>query len=327
MSKTVCGSCGAVESVAIDEKGLMPGFGQTGEVVGSGMQELSGDTPGQSNEPDGAGFIKKRKKAKKRRLVTLGAWDAIIPEGKKSLAEDDDYDVDAYLCGADRKVYTGSDGPCAGCAGGCSSEKGLPSLLEVEGLAEGDFGMKILDSGYGAQADLYIVQMERKDGRVVEAMYDGSTAELQGWALLSDELVSEKSIEGVSKVITTDEASDIALKTVQGEVTGVAADQFEGQDAWVVEMTNSEGAPVDVYVGLDGTTLGYDTYDVGLKSADKEEDEEDVVDSVAGDNIEDVIEDEEEDEEEDEDKKEEKTLDAGSLLRDLAELDILALEI
>jgi hypothetical protein len=183
--------------------------------------------------------------------------------------------------------------------------------------------MKILDSGYGAQADLFIVQMERKDGRVVEAMYDGSTAELQGWALLSDELISEKSIEGVSKVITTDEASDIAMKTIEGEVTGVAADQFEGQDAWVVEMTNTEGAPVDVYVGLDGTTLGYDVYDVGLKTAEEDEevDEEETEDSVAGDNIEDVIEDEEKEE------KEEKALPAGDLLRDLAELDSLALTI
>jgi hypothetical protein len=254
MSKTVCGSCGAVEVATIEEKGIsMPGFGQTGEKPGDGMQPVEGTAPARRFLPDGAGFVRKRKKAKKRRLHTLGAVPAKIMEGKsiEEFIDSDEEEVDLFLCGMDRKVYSEGDGPCASCPGGCHAEKGLPNLLEIEGLAEEDFGLKILGSAYGAQEDVFVVQMERKDGDVVEAYYQGSTADLRGFITLDADLVSGKSLEEDFQVITTDEAIQVALKS------------FEGGDA--------EGEDVDVYVGLDGTTLGYDIYE---KALDPETDEE-----------------------------------------------------
>jgi len=275
MSKTVCGSCGAVEVATIEEKGIsMPGFGQTGEKPGDGMQPVEGTAPARRFLPDGAGFVRKRKKAKKRRLHTLGAVPAKIMEGKsiEEFIDSDEEEVDLFLCGMDRKVYSEGDGPCASCPGGCHAEKGLPNLLEIEGLAEEDFGLKILGSAYGAQEDVFVVQMERKDGDVVEAYYQGSTADLRGFITLDADLVSGKSLEEDFQVITTDEAIQVALKSFEGgEAIAVASDNFEGQDAWVVEMVNAEGEDVDVYVGLDGTTLGYDIYE---KALDPETDEE-----------------------------------------------------
>lgn len=316
MSKTVCGSCGAVEVATIEEKGIsMPGFGQTGDKPGDGMQPVEGTAPARRFLPDGAGFVARRKRAKKRRLHTLGAVPAKIMEGKsiEEFINSDEEELDLFLCGMDRKVYGGGDGPCASCPGGCTAEKGLPTILEIEGMAEEDFELKILGSGYGSQEDVFVVQMERKDGEVVEAYYRGSTGELRGFITLEADLISGKSLEDDFQVITTDEAMQVALKAFDGgEVLAVAADNFEGQDAWVVEMVDGEGSDVDVYVGLDGTTLGYDIYE---KSMDSDEEEE-------------VLPGEEEEEEEEETPKE-KSLeavvldDAETAARLLAELEEL----
>lgn len=289
MNKTVCGSCGAVEVSQIDEKGMDP---------------LPGKAPGQWFEPDGAGLIAKRKRGKKRRLRTLGAWDAKIPEGKSF--EDADVEVEAFICGMDRKVYESAEGPCAACPGGCSEEKGLPSLVEVEGMAEEDFGTKILGSGFGSQADLFIVQMEHKDGlRVIEAHYSGSTGELLGFITLDDSMLTEKAYEEGVEIMSADQAADIALKGFGGEVLTVGADQFEGQDAWVVEMENDKGDSLDVFVGLDGTTLGYDLYEKAVPSDEEEEDAEEV---DAEDDTEEPVADEEEGgEDDDEEEAEEKS--------------------
>lgn len=325
MSKSVCGSCGAVEAVAIEEKVHMPGFGQTGPKPGDGMQPKPGPSLANQMEPDGAGLIAKRKRAKKRRMRTLGAWDATIPEGK----ELEDSDVDFFVCATERKVFPNAEGACVGCGGGCCGEKGLPNLLEIEGLAEEDFGLKVLDSGYGLTEDLFIVHVEREDGRVIEAAYDGSTAEMKGWLLLDETLLSEKSLEDELQIITTDEAVNVALKQFEGgEVVAVAADQFEGADAWVVEMTNVDGEAVDVYVGLDGTTLGYDVYE---KSAEElvapveEVVEEEIVEETAPKEAsEEVVEEEVIPEEE---VVKEKSLVDSSFLIDLAELENIALGI
>lgn len=335
MSKTVCGSCGAVEVATIDEKGIsMPGFGQTGDKPGDGMQPVEGTSMARMMLPDSAGMVRKRKRAKKRRLRTLGAVPAKIMEGKS--AEDfleSDVDVDAFLCGMDRKVYDGAEGPCASCPGGCTSEKGLPTILEIEGMAEEDFGMKILGSGYGSQEDVFVVQMERKDGEVVEAYYRGSTGELRGFITLEGELLSGKSLEEDFQVITTDEAMQVALKAFDGgEVLAVAADNFEGQDAWVVEMVDGNGADVDVYVGLDGTTLGYDVYEKAMNPDEEEEVDEQVEDAAtAPADATEAVAEANDQQEEDEEKPKEKSLgssvinDAEEAARIAAQLEELAL--
>lgn len=177
-------------------------------------------------------------------------------------------DTDSFLCAFERKVYPGNSQPCAGCPGGCVPEQGLPSLLSIEGLAEQMFDGKVLDSGYGDQADLFLVDMERKDGRVIEIVFDGTSGECQGWRLLNQE-ISQKSAQTV-KVISMNEAQEIALKSVQGEVVAVEADSFEGYDAWVVEIDSIDGKSYDVFVGLSGEVLGHDEYE---KKADPEGEE------------------------------------------------------
>ena len=332
MSKSVCGSCGAVEAVALEEKVHMPGFGQTGPTPGDGMQPTPGPSMNNQMAPDGAGLIAKRKRAKKRRMHTLGAWDATIPEGK-DLEEEED--VDFFICATERKVFPNAEGACVGCGGGCCGTKGLPNLLEIEGMAEEDFGLKVLDSGYGLAEDLFIVHVEREDGRVIEAAYDGSTAEMKGWLLLDETLLSEKSLEDELQIITTDEAINVALKQFEGgEVLAVAADQFEGADAWVVEMTDANGEAVDVYVGLDGTTLGYDVYEKSAEAIAEEEVEEEVTsaeEEVVPEEEAPVETPEEEPVEEEvvpeEEVVEEKSLVDASFLVELAELESIALSI
>lgn len=297
--KTVCGNCGEVAVQAIEEKGM------DSRPQDNGMA--------QDALPDDANFVDKRKKAKKRRIHRLtNDQDAVIREvtleASKSLEEDD-----LFLCGLDRKVLSTASGACSNCPGGCCNEKGLPTLIEVEGLAEDDIGGEVIDSGYGAKADLFVVQVKRLDGKTVEAFYDGKSAELQGWALLTE---TEVPSEGT---ITPEEAGTIAVKSIEGEIVSVDPDDFEGSDAWAVEVNGSDGKSYDVFVSLAGDVLGFDDY--GLISDVKSEEEVEVKTDVPE---EEELEDDEDDEDEEvEEKSTEPTAADEDLLRALEELKSL----
>lgn len=189
-----------------------------------------------------------RRKMRSRRLAHMGYKAA-------------DFDENAFVCAFERKVYPGQSGVCENCPGGCAPEGKLPGLLDIEGLAEDMFSAKVLDSGYSDKADLYVVDLERKDGKVVEAFFEGSTAECLGWHLLDNDLISQKSLEdNAGSIVNFSEAADIAVKTIQGSVIGVDPDVFEGYDAYAVEIDGVDGKSYDVYVSLDGEVLGYDEY-------------------------------------------------------------------
>lgn len=193
-------------------------------------------------------MMERRKKDRAKRMETMGVKSA-------------DYDDLAFVCAIERRVYAGGSEICASCPGGCEQQDTMPSLLEVEGMAESMFAGKVLDSGYADEVDVFVVDVQRKDGKPVEAYFDGSTGECMGWHLLNEDLIGEVATVPGQKVISFSEASDIATKSIEGEVVSVDADMFDGYDAYAVEIEGVDGKSYDVYVGVDGEILGFDEYD------------------------------------------------------------------
>lgn len=187
-------------------------------------------------------------KFRKRRIASMGMKAA-------------DLGQHGYVCAIDRKAYPGSTSVCDDCPGGCMSEKGLPGLLHVEGMAEEMFDGEVIDSGYSSDADMFVVDVMAKDGKPFEVFIDGTTAEVMGWHKLDDELVGEKSSIDELNLVSFAEAAEIAVKSVDGHVVAVEPDNFEGIDAYAVEIEGFDGKSYDVYVALDGDVLGYDKYE------------------------------------------------------------------
>jgi uncharacterized membrane protein YkoI len=183
-----------------------------------------------------------------RRLATMGMKSA-------------DVGTKGYMCAIDRKVYPGGVSVCDDCPGGCVSEKGMPGILHVEGLAEEMFDGKVLDSGYSAEADMFVVDVQAKDGRAVEVFVDGTNGEVLGWHKLDNETFEQKSLVDEMMLIDFTEAAEIATKSVEGTVVCVEPDVFEGFDAYAVEIDGIDGKSYDVFVALDGEVLGFDKYE------------------------------------------------------------------
>ncbi len=187
-------------------------------------------------------------KMRKRRLQSLGVKAAEVGRN-------------AYLCSIERKVYPGGAAVCADCPGGCVPEAGMPGLLHAEGIAETMFDGKVLDSGYSSDADMFVVDVEAKDGRAVEMFIDGTTSEVLGWKKLDENSFEQKSALDSMLVIDMSEAVEIAVKSIEGEAISVEPDIFEGFDAYAVEINGIDGKSYDVFVALDGEVLGYDKYE------------------------------------------------------------------
>lgn len=185
---------------------------------------------------------------KSRRLKTMGYKTA-------------DVGARGYMCAIDRKVYPGGQPVCEDCPGGCMAEKGMPGLLHVEGLAEDMFEGHVLDSGYSAEADMFVVDIEAKDGRPIEIFIDGTSAEVLGWHKLDGAAFEQKSLVDEMMLIDFNDAAEIATKSIQGNVVAVEPDVFEGYDAYAVEIDGVDGKSYDVFVSLDGEVLGYDKYE------------------------------------------------------------------
>lgn len=185
---------------------------------------------------------------RKRRINSMGMKAADLGET-------------GYICAIERKAHPGSSSVCDDCPGGCISEKGLPGLLEVEGLAETEFKGVVIDSGYSADADMFVVDVQVKDGSVREVFIDGTTAEIIGFHKLDDEIFEKKSAIDEMMVIGFVEAAEIAIKAIDGTVVAVEPDIFEGIDSYAVEVDGFDGKSYDVFVGLDGEVLGYDKYE------------------------------------------------------------------
>ena len=166
-----------------------------------------------------------------------------------------------YICAIERKTHPGNAAVCDDCPGGCISEKGFPGLLQIEGLVETQFKGIVIDSGYSAAADMFVVDVQTKDGQVREVFVDGTSAEVVGFHKLDESVFEQKSALSGMTVIGFSDAAEIAIKSIEGQVIAVEPDVFEGVDSYAVEIDGIDGKSYDVFVSLDGEVLGYDKYE------------------------------------------------------------------
>jgi uncharacterized membrane protein YkoI len=190
----------------------------------------------------------------------------------KEEEEEEEYDAafakkseGAYLCAIDRKVYPGNATVCEDCPGGCVSEKGMPGLLEVEASLELQFKgveyARVIDSVYSERADLFIADLDVDGEKVIEVFVEGQTGEVLGYNRLDDSVFEHKSAFEEVDLIDFNEAAEIAVKTIEGAVSAVEPDVFEGYDCYAVEINGMNNKSYDVFVALDGEVLGYDAYE------------------------------------------------------------------
>jgi hypothetical protein len=187
-------------------------------------------------------------KFRKRRMASMGMKS-------DELGEHD------YICAIERKSYSAVTSVCDNCPGGCVAEKGMPGLLSVEGMAEEMFDGKVIDSGYSPDADMFVVDVQAKDGKAVEVFIDGTSAEVMGWHKLDESVFEQKAAIDELNLISFTDAAEIAVKSIDGHVVAVEPDNFEGIDSYAVEIEGFDGKSYDVFVALDGEVLGYDKYE------------------------------------------------------------------
>jgi hypothetical protein len=187
-------------------------------------------------------------KFRKRRMESMGMKS-------EELGEHD------YVCAIERKSYSAVTSVCDNCPGGCIAEKGMPGLLSVEGMAEEMFDGKVIDSGYSPDADMFVIDVQGKDGKAVEVFIDGTSAEVMGWHKLDESVFEQKAAIDELNLISFTDAAEIAVKSIDGHVVAVEPDNFEGIDSYAVEIEGFDGKSYDVFVALDGEVLGYDKYE------------------------------------------------------------------
>jgi uncharacterized membrane protein YkoI len=187
-------------------------------------------------------------KFRKKRIASMGI-------------KSEDFGDHDYVCAIERKSYNGATSVCDDCPGGCIAEKGMPGLLEAEGMAEDMFEGKVIDSGYSPDADMFVVDVQAKDGKAVEVFIDGTSAEVMGWHKLDESVFEQKVAIDELNLISFTDAAEIAIKSIDGHVVAVEPDNFEGIDSYAVEIEGFDGKSYDVFVALDGEILGYDKYE------------------------------------------------------------------
>jgi hypothetical protein len=180
---------------------------------------------------------------------------------------------DVYMCQLERKSYPSASQICENCPGGCQTEGGMPGLLDVEGVGLGIIGGKVLDSGYSFDDDLFVVQLQAKDGNTWEMIADGQSGEMlrmeriktpdfgiEGKSAFDEETASDFGI------VSASEAVEIALKSLEaefdviGDVVSTDSDVFLGHDVYSIEVDAMNGKSYDVYVSLDGQFVGLDEW-------------------------------------------------------------------
>jgi hypothetical protein len=208
------------------------------------------------------GMMKPKRRSRQRALSSMGV--------KSESVEDID---NVFICQLERKVLSGENSICANCEGGCVPENGMPGLIDVEGMALDMFGGKVLWSGYVSDDDVFVIDLLAKDGRAVELIAEGETGEIVNIHRLSqglfDSPFGQKALDPNFQVefIDIKQAEKVAVKALEdhvgttGRVLQADSEIFEGHDAYVFEIEASNKKQYDMYVGLDGTVLGYDELD------------------------------------------------------------------
>lgn len=176
--------------------------------------------------------------------------------GVKSL----DIGEHGYKCAMDGKVYAGGTPPCADCAGGCFGAKGEVTLLHAEGISQTLVKGDVVDSAYIDKATMFVTTIRRKDGKMFDVYVD-SVGEIRGHNLVDSSTIYDPAVDDLT-MVTFDEAANIAMMYLQrkdAEVVSIQPAAFEGHEAYVVDIQCKTGESYDVFVGIDGTLLGYDT--------------------------------------------------------------------
>lgn len=244
----VCGKCGAmaVETKETEED-VLPEVDpmMEEEEKGMGYAGMGEEMPAERTA--------KRKRNRARRMESMGM-------------KSDEMTDDLFICAYSREMKSLETGPCGDCNGGCISNSTDPDLLEIEGFAEDTLNGKVLDSGYSDEYDMFIVQVERKDGQAVEAYFTGD-GELDGWFRIpKEEILASEGTIGIKDAVS------LALEAVEGKAASYSVGEFEGNEAYAVEVHGINGKSYDVFVSPNGEVLGYDEYlwdeDVNGKSDD-----------------------------------------------------------
>ena len=174
--------------------------------------------------------------------------------GVKSL----DVGQHGYKCAMDTKVYAGGTPPCADCSGGCSGP-GV-TLLHAEGISQTLVKGDVVDSAYIDKGDMFVTTIRRKDGKTFDVYVD-NIGEIRGHSLVGASTIYDPNFDDLT-MVTFDEAANIAMMHLQrkdAEVIGIQPAAFEGHEAYVVDIQCKTGESYDIFVGLDGTLLGYET--------------------------------------------------------------------
>lgn len=176
--------------------------------------------------------------------------------GVKSL----DVGQHGYKCAIDGKVYAGGTPPCADCPGGCFGTKGQVTILHAEGISQTLVKGDVVDSAYIQKADMFVTTIRRKDGKMFDVYVD-SIGEIRGHNLVDSSTIHDPAVDDLT-MVTFDEAANIAMMHLQrkdAEVVSIQPAAFEGHEAYVVDIQCKTGESYDIFVGLDGTLLGYET--------------------------------------------------------------------
>ena len=174
--------------------------------------------------------------------------------GVKSL----DVGQHGYKCAMDTKIYAGGTPPCADCSGGCSGP-GV-TLLHAEGISQTLVKGDVVDSAYIDKGDMFVTTIRRKDGKTFDVYVD-NIGEIRGHSLVGASTIYDPNFDDLT-MVTFDEAANIAMMHLQrkdAEVIGIQPAAFEGHEAYVVDIQCKTGESYDIFVGLDGTLLGYET--------------------------------------------------------------------
>jgi uncharacterized membrane protein YkoI len=240
----VCGKCGAM---AVMTKGanevaeVMEDEEEDEEMKGMGATHvMPGDSVADDDNMKGELVRQSNLAKRKAKLAKMGKKDSLDGD---------------FLCAMERKVMDEGTSPCEGCTGGCFPIKGGADLLEVEAMAEDMYDAEVVDSGYSEKYDKFVVDMRRKDGRLIEAYFTGS-GESEGW-----HPITEDALTIGDDVIGGDEAIEIAAGSIQGKALSVGVQMFEGQVAYCVEMDGEDGYSYDVFVDTDGKVLAMDQWE------------------------------------------------------------------
>jgi len=165
-----------------------------------------------------------------------------------------------YKCAMDGKIYAGGTPPCADCPGGCFGVKGEVTILHAEGISQTLVKGDVIESAFIDKADMFVTTIRRKDGKMFDIYVDKS-GEIRGHSLVKASTIHDPAVDDLT-MVTFDEAANIAMSHLQrkdAEVVSIQPAAFEGHEAYVVDIQCKTGESYDVFVGIDGALLGYET--------------------------------------------------------------------